>query len=251
VHRNARHLLPGLVALLRDDIPQVTARLRLHILWTAAIFVLMIGAGYYLVSLHPALIRLFASPQLIGSVERGQLWTAGMLTVVPSSILSLQILTNNIVVSLTAYCAGFLLGLGTLYILGLNGLTLGGVLAFTQAHGLAPALLRFVVAHGCVELSVMVLSAAAGAAVGEALAHPAQASRLDSFRVAALDSGKLLVVCVALLVGCGLIEGYLSADPSFPSWLRLTVGLGYWLFMVAILQGWVWPRAATARERLA
>ena len=58
-----------------------------------------------------------------------------MLNVVPSSVLSLQILTNNIVVSLFAYCAGFLFGLGTFYILGLNGLMLGAVFAFTGQHG--------------------------------------------------------------------------------------------------------------------
>jgi uncharacterized membrane protein SpoIIM required for sporulation len=137
-----------------------------------------------------------------------------------------------------------------LYILGLNGLTLGAVLAFTQAHGLAPALLSFMAAHGCVELSVVCLSAAAGAAVGEALVHPAHASRLVSFRVAARESGKLLVVCVVLLIGCGLIEGYLSADPRFPSWLRPVVGIGYWLFMVALLTGCLWRRpTATGKPR--
>jgi uncharacterized membrane protein SpoIIM required for sporulation/uncharacterized RDD family membrane protein YckC len=244
LHRGAWHLLPALVTLLFEDIPQVTRRLRPHIVWTGAIFVLMTAAGWFLVATHPALIRLFASPQLIASVERGQLWTAGMLNVVPPSVLSLQILTNNIVVCLTAYCAGFLLGLGTLYILGLNGLSLGAQLAFTQAHGLAPALLSFVVAHGCVELSVVVLSAAAGAAVGEALVHPAHASRLASFRLAAQESGKLLVVCVGLLVGCGLIEGYLSAEPGVPVWLRITIGIGYWLFMVALLRGRLWRRPA-------
>jgi len=41
-----------------------------------------------------------------------------------------QILANNIVVSLFAYCSGFLFGLGTLYILGLNGLMLGAVFAW-------------------------------------------------------------------------------------------------------------------------
>ena len=82
---------------------------------------------------------------------------------VPSSVLSVQILTNNIVVSLFAYCLGFLFGLGTLYILGLNGLMLGAMFAFVGQHGLAGALFRFVVAHGCVELSVMCLSGAAGA----------------------------------------------------------------------------------------
>jgi uncharacterized membrane protein SpoIIM required for sporulation len=125
------------------------------------------------------------------------------------------------------------------------------VLAFTQAHGLASALLRFVVAHGCVELSVMCLSGAAGAAVGAALVHPAHASRLESFRLAARESGKLLGVCAALLVGCGLIEGYVSADPRSPSWLRLLIGVGYWLFMLALLAGWLGPRTAQrARPRV-
>jgi uncharacterized membrane protein SpoIIM required for sporulation len=225
------------LAQLVDEIPAVTRELTPHILWAGVVFVCAIAAGDFLVASHPALIRLFVSPQLIASVERGQLWTTGMLTVVPPGVLSLQLLTNNIVVSLTAYCAGFLLGLGTLYVVGLNGLTLGALLAFTGSHGLARALLSFMVAHGCVELSVMCLSGAAGAAVGAALLHPREAQRLAAFRQAARQSGKLLLVCVALLLGCGLIEGYLSADPRVPSWLRLTVGLSYWLFMVALLTG--------------
>ena len=77
---------------------------------------------------------------MIASVERGKLWTEGLLNVVPSSVLSVQILANNIVVSLFAYVPGFLFGLGTLYILGLNGLMLGAVFAFVGQHGLAGGL---------------------------------------------------------------------------------------------------------------
>jgi uncharacterized membrane protein SpoIIM required for sporulation len=161
-------------------------------------------------------------------------------------VLSLQILTNNIVVSLFAYCAGFVFGLGTLYILGLNGLMLGAVFAFTGQHGLEGALFRFIVAHGCVELSVMCLSGAAGAAVGEALIRPSQGSRSESFRIAALRSGKLLIACAALLVGSGLIEGYISPRPHFPLWARLTIGIGYWIVMIALLQGWFFRHARHA-----
>ena len=35
---------------------------------------------------------------------------------------------------------------------------LGAIFAFTRQHGLDDELFRFVLAHGCVELSVMVLS---------------------------------------------------------------------------------------------
>jgi uncharacterized membrane protein SpoIIM required for sporulation len=161
---------------------------------------------------------------------------------VPSAVLSLQILTNNVVVSLFAYCAGFIFGLGTVYIVGLNGLMLGAVFAFTAQHGLGYALFRFVVAHGCVEISVMCLSGAAGAAVGAALFRPEHGSRLASFQHAALQSGKLIVACVLLLMGSGFIEGYLSPEPSVTLPVRLAVGVGYWVFMVALLQGWLLPR---------
>ena len=244
LHHGAWRIGSGLLGLFREEIPAVVRWLGPYILWSTVIFALAVSGGYALVQRYPELIALFASPDLIASVERGQLWTEGLLNIVPSSVLSVQILANNIVVSLFAYCAGFLFGLGTLYILGLNGLMLGAVFAFVSQHGLGQQLLSFIVAHGCVELSVMCLSGAAGAAVGEALIRPAQAGRIESFRVAALGSGKLLIACALLLVGAGLLEGYVSPDPRVPLWARTAIGAGYWLFMVALLSGWLFGRPA-------
>jgi uncharacterized membrane protein SpoIIM required for sporulation len=111
-------------------------------------------------------------------------------------------------------------------------------------HGLAGQLASFIVAHGCVELSVLCLSGAAGAAVGEALVRPTQAGRIESFRVAARRSGKLLIACVVLLVGCGVIEGYVSPNPGVALWARVAIGVSYWLFMVALLSGRLFGRRA-------
>jgi uncharacterized membrane protein SpoIIM required for sporulation len=242
LHHSASRFGPSLLELFRDDIPPLLLWLRPYILWSTAIFVLAAVAGYALVHRYPELIALFASPDNIASVERGKLWTEGLLNIVPSSVLSAQILANNIVVSLFAWCAGFLFGLGTLYILGLNGLMLGAVLAFVSQHGLRDQLLSFLVAHGCVELSVMCLSGAAGAAVGEALVRPGAAGRIESFRLAALRSGKLLVVCVPLLIGAGLIEGYVSPNPRFSLGARVAIGVTYWLFMLLVLSGRLFGR---------
>jgi len=247
LHRPAWHPGYALLNLFRDEIPAVVSWLRPHIVWATALFILTVIAGYAMVHTYPDLIALFASPELIATVERGQLWTEGLLNVVPSSVLSLQILTNNIVVSLFAYCAGFLFGLGTLYILGLNGLMLGAVFAFTSLHGLGDDLFTFVVAHGCVEISVMCLSGAAGAAVGEALIRPGAATRAESFQRAALQSGKLILACAVLLVGSGLIEGYVSPNPVFALWTRIVIGVSYWAFMIVLLNGWLF--AARRRGR--
>jgi uncharacterized membrane protein SpoIIM required for sporulation len=247
LYRPAWHPGYALLGLFRDDIPAVVRWLRPHILWATALFVLTVAAGYAMVHTYPDLIALFASPELIATVERGQLWTEGLLNVVPSSVLSLQILTNNIVVSLFAYCAGFLFGLGTLYVLGLNGLMLGAVFAFTSQHGLGDDLFSFVVAHGCVEISVMCLSGAAGAAVGEALVRPGTATRAESFQHAALQSGKLILACALLLVGSGLIEGYISPNPVFKLQTRVAIGVGYWLFMILLLGGWLFRMVPTSK----
>jgi uncharacterized membrane protein SpoIIM required for sporulation len=243
LHTPVVHPGYALWSLFRDQIPEAVRWLRPHILWVSLLFIASIFVGWWMVHTYPDLIGLFASPSLIATVERGELWTEGLLNVVPSSVVSLQILTNNIVVSLFAYCAGFLFGLGTFYIVALNGLMLGAIFAFTRQHGLDDELFRFVVAHGCVELSVMVISGAAGAAVGEALIRPSTPRRAQSFQLAALRMSKVIAACVLLLIGCGFIEGYISPDEEFPLWARVVVGVGYWLFMVALLRGYLFGRS--------
>jgi len=250
LHHGAWDVGSALRQLFLIDTPAAVRWLLPYLAWATLIFVLAAAAGFALVHRYPELIALFASPDMIANVESGKLWTQGLLNVVPSSILSVQILSKNIVVSLFAYCLGFLFGLGTLYILGLNGLMLGAIFAFVGAHGLAGELFRFIIAHGCVELSVLCLSGAAGAAIGEALIRPGAGGRLDSFRTAALRTGPVLIACALLLVGTGLIEGFISPDPRFSLPTRILIGVGYWLLMVAFLSGrlfaWHARRAAVA-----
>jgi uncharacterized membrane protein SpoIIM required for sporulation len=243
LHKPVTHPGYAMWSLFRDQIPEAIRWLRPHIIWVTLLFIASIFVGGWLVATYPDLIGLFASPSLIATVERGELWTDSLLNIAPSSVISVQILANNVVVSLFAYCAGFLFGLGTFYIVGLNGLMLGAVFAFTRQHGLDDDLFRFIVAHGCVELSVMVLSGAAGAAVGESLIRPGSQRRSQSFQQAALYTSKVIGACVVLLVGCGFIEGYVSPNDSFPLWARVGIGVSYWLFMIAMLRGYPFGRS--------
>jgi uncharacterized membrane protein SpoIIM required for sporulation len=180
---------------------------------------------------------------LIATVERGELWTDGLLNVIPSALLSVDILTNNIVVSFFVFCLGILFGIGTFYMIGLNGVQLGALFAFTSQHDLAGRLFDFVVAHGCVELSCICIAGGAGAYIGEALIRPGKQTRTEAFRHAARDGIRVLAAVTLLLVICGFIEGYISPDPEVPRWARVTIGVGYWLFMVSLLRGYVFGRS--------
>jgi uncharacterized membrane protein SpoIIM required for sporulation/uncharacterized RDD family membrane protein YckC len=243
IHRPARRLWQVLLSLLRDRIPAALRDMRVHLFAVTLLFVVSVVTGFWMVYAYPDLVRLFADPNLIETVERGELWTDGLLNVTPSAVLSVEILTNNIVVSFFAFCSGVVFGLGTFYIIGMNGLSLGAIFALTAQHELAGRLFDFVVAHGCVELSCICIAGAAGSYIGEALVRPRALTRGESFRMASVESIRVMFAVTLLLILCGLIEGYVSPNPEVPRWARITIGVGFWLFMISFLRGYVFGRS--------
>lgn len=223
--------------LFTHDAAAAARELRWHIAAVAALFVTCLGAGAWLVGTYPELATLFASEKMIEGVQRGELWTDNLFGVVPSSLLSAQIFTNNIVVSLFAMALGVLYGLGTIYIIAMNGFSIGGVFAFTAHYGVAERLFEFTAAHGFVELSVVCISGAVGASFGEALARPGELTRGAAFQRAVARGMHLMAVCLTFLVGAGLLEGFVSPDPRFPLAARLAIGLTYFALFLLVLSG--------------
>ena len=211
------------------------------LLYTIALFMGSILFGWFLINTFPDLTTLFASTEMINRVQSGELWTDGLLNIIPSSVLSLSLMTNNITVSIFAFSLGAFYGLGTLYIITLNGLMLGGVFAFTARYGLDDELFNFIIAHGVVELSVICIAGAMGLKLGEALIRPGTHTRQQAFRKATGDAGKVLVVALPFLVVAGLIEGYISPDPGFDLPFRITVGItSGMLFWALLIFGLPW-----------
>jgi uncharacterized membrane protein SpoIIM required for sporulation len=223
--------------------PALTRAMSPLLIYTSLLFIGAIACGWLLITLFPDLATLFASTEMINRVQFGELWTDGLLNIMPSSLLSLSLMTNNITVSIFAFSLGAFYGLGTLYIITLNGLMLGGVFAFTAQYGLDGELFTFIIAHGVVELSVICIAGAMGLKLGEALLRPGTQTRSQAFRRATRDAGKVLLVAVPFLVVAGLIEGYISPDPRFGLSFRIAVGLSSGLFFwLLLLFGLPWLR---------
>jgi uncharacterized membrane protein SpoIIM required for sporulation len=119
---------------------------------------------------------------------------------------------------------------------------LGALFAFTRQHGVDDKLLKFVFAHGLVELSLICIAGAAGAAIGESLIRPGPEGRRESLQRCVARMGRLMLLCCALLVVTGLIEGYVSPDDSYPAWSRAVIGFGWLVVMVTAFNGRLWGR---------
>ena len=236
--RSPRDLRGDLANYFSREIPEIVHGLRWQIFSVTLGFILAAVAGWLLIASFPDLVTLFASESMIKQVHSGRLWTDNILNVMPSSLLSAQIFTNNIIVAITAMVLGSLYGLGTIYIIGLNGLMLGAIFAFTHQHGLSGELFKFVFAHGVVELSVIFIAGAVGFSIGESLARPGELSRGRAFQRATQRGAKLMLLCCAFLVGAGIIEGYISPDSDFGMTTRVVVGLAYGVALLLALGGW-------------
>lgn len=227
----------GVAELYRQRVPAAMARLRRELVLVTTLFFVAALAGWVCVNLLPDTVELVLDPASMERVENGGLWTDDLHGVVPASQLSTSIMTNNIMVTIWAVLLGLFFGFGTLWIITLNGVMLGAIFAFTGRYGIADDLARFALAHGIVEISVILLGGAMGMRLGLALARPGLLGRAESLRAEAAALLPLLAVAVPALVGCGIIEGYVSPDPDV-GWLpRLLIGVGWMVLFVVTLRG--------------
>jgi uncharacterized membrane protein SpoIIM required for sporulation len=153
------------------------------------------------------------------------------LSVEAKAAFSSFIFTNNIRVSLLALAGGVLLGIGTAIVLLYNGFVLGAITGLAIGAGNAAPFFELTSGHGVLELSCIIVTAAAGLRLGWSIVEPGAATRVDSLVAEGRRATEMVLGTIPWLVLAGLVEGFVT-----PSGLglaaMLTVGflLGtiYW-----------------------
>jgi uncharacterized membrane protein SpoIIM required for sporulation len=142
-----------------------------------------------------------------------------------------EIFTNNITVTMLAFAGGIVFGLGTAYILLMNGVLLGAVAGLAVGAGNGRPFFELVTAHGVLELSCIAVAGAAGLRVGWALVHPGYRRRTAALREEARAAVEIVLGTAAWLVVAGLVEGFVTpAGLGLVPVLLIGFGLGvvYW-----------------------
>jgi len=197
------------------------------------------AAIFYFVTLaNPSSANYALSPRMIDEIKTGRQWWKELNGF--NNVGSALIMSNNLNVAFLAFAGGMLLGLLTLYVLLMNGLNLGMVFGLLQVYGHAAPLAEFVIGHGVLELSEIVMAGAAGLMLGYAILHPGLLSRKDALIVAAQKSIRLLLGSVPLLIVAGIIEGMISPSDLVPAFVKYAIGIssGVLLYGYLFLAGW-------------
>lgn len=193
---------------------------------SAALFLVPAILAGFVIRWQPGMSQWLLPPEvqrLEETVQEEGLWTEIPMAERPYA--SAFIMTNNIQISFLAFGGGMLAGLLTIYILVFNGLVLGGITAVVSQYGLGLDLWNFVIGHGVIELSVIVIVGGSGLMLGWAILQPGLMRRRDALVHAARQAVKILIGLIPFLVVAGIIEGFISPHEAIPALVKWGIGI--------------------------
>lgn len=223
VYRGEPLVLKRLGNFYRRDLPQLY-RETLPFIGVAALLLFGPAVIAYLIMLYnPAAANYVLDSSTIGMIESGEQWWKELNR--GNEIGSAFLMTNNLAVAFLAFAGGLLFGLLTVYVLVLNGISIGAVLGLLHANGNAGPLWEFIAGHGVLELSEITIAGGCGLMMGYALLRPGMLSRRDALQIAANKSIRLLLGTAPFLVVAGVIEGMISPQDALPASVKYGVAI--------------------------
>ncbi len=212
--------------------PRLLRRLSRYIVVATAIFVVALTVGMLIQLARPAFAGAMLGPEMMDKIEHRQMWTESVLSAKPQS--SSFIMTNNMTVCFLTFAGGILAGLGTIYLLIQNGISIGVVATTCAQHKMALSLFSFMAAHGALEIPSIMFAGAAGLRLGAGVLFPGMLRRRDALALAGTEAVQLVSATIPLLIIAGSFEAFLSPT-HIPVALKFSVcavlfaGLCWWL----------------------
>ncbi len=154
----------------------------------------------------------------------------------PSVILSAAVTTNNIKVALATFALGITFGIGTVYMLIVNGTMLGGFAGAFAQSGSGGVFWLTILPHGALELSAIVVAGGTGLMMGYALWCPGRRTRVQALREEAAHAVQIAIALIPAFLVAGYFEGFVTPSSLIPPEVKAGLGvilaLLFWAYLI-------------------
>jgi uncharacterized membrane protein SpoIIM required for sporulation/uncharacterized RDD family membrane protein YckC len=216
LYRDERSTWRSLWRVLARECPAAVLRARAYVLVGFLAFLAPAAAGFSLMRERPELASELLPEEMLERAAAGtERKAAGRkyfdIAAEYRPLLASGIITNNVRVAIACFAGGIFIGVGSLVLLGFNGLSIGATAGHFANVGLLDYLLEFIVGHGLLELFAIWVAGAAGFLLGRTVVAPGQLRRGDALVLAGRTAVRMIGAAAVLLVVAGTIEGFVSA----------------------------------------
>lgn len=242
IYRDRRNTFQEILRFIAIDVPTEVRRSVVPIALGAAFMFGPAAIAWTAVARNPAVAPTFIPTSMLDRAEEGVERAKHNAGYIPDPevfrpLMASRIIANNVQVTFAAFAFGATAGLGTLILLVLNGVSLGGVFGLYQSKGIFKLILAFVAPHGVLELTAICIAAGGGFLIAAAMLLPGDRTR----RRALVENGrramKLIAASTLLLIVAGSLEGMVSPIPNWPLWAKLAVSATTLVLLIGYLTG--------------
>ncbi len=204
------------------------------------LFAVPLLAVFFVLQWRPEFAHTLFSPQQLAEFERmydpaESTWRIGRDSGTDVAMFGHYIF-NNVSIGFRTFASGLLAGVGSAFVLLMNGVIIGGVAGHLQQIGYGSTFWRFVAGHAPFELTAIVIAGGAGLRLGLNLLAPGNRRRVDALIEAGRRGGLLCLGVLAMLVVAAFIEAFWSSIGMIPAAVKFAVSGVLW----AVVLLWLW-----------
>jgi uncharacterized membrane protein SpoIIM required for sporulation len=227
IYKNKKEEKNRFITFWKYEVPETMYEARKPLLYSFVIFMLAGILGAISVLYDDTFVRLIMGDGYVNMTLENI--KEGNATKVYSSSdevkMFFMITWNNVMVSFKIFVFGLFFSMGTGLFLFYNGIMVGTfIMFFYQENQLAQAF-PVIMLHGTIELSSIVIAAAAGFTMGNSILFPGTYSRMVSFKMGALKGMKIVMGLVPFFFLAGFIESFITRY-AFMHWSLKVIIIG-------------------------
>lgn len=212
IYKNKKEDKNRFILFWKEELPAVMFTVQKQLFYAFVIFIIAGTIGAVSAAYDDTFVRLVLGDSYVNMTLENI--KNGNPTKVYSSSSEIEmfflITRNNILVSFMIFIYGVFASLGTGLYLFYNALMVGTFIMFFYNENQLAQGLPVILLHGTIELTSIVIAAAAGFVMGNSILFPGTYSRLVSFKVGAMKGLKITMGLVPFFIMAGFIESFIT-----------------------------------------
>lgn len=233
IYRNKRESNRRFITFWTEEVPEVMFASRKVLGYAFAIFVVTVAIGAVSARYDDTFVRLILGDGYVNmtleNIRKGN--PTNVYASEGPFLMFVMIAWNNIFVSFKVFVYGLFASIGTGIFLGYNGIMVGAFTTFFANEQQFSQAFPVIMLHGTIELTSIVIAAAAGFRMGNSLLFPGTYPRMVSFRMGALDGLKIVMGLVPFFILAAFIESFITRY-AFMHWALKTLIIGASAFLM-------------------